>query len=107
MGALCSILTFAQCSLPRVLWEGLKKVPEAKCWAPMAFSHFAIATASTSASDEDVRGPLLLKLMVIVSGYNAFMDVCLAVLPVTFIYNLNMKAEKRLSLSIQLSTGVL
>ena len=42
LGSLTAIFTFAQCNPPRVLWEGTKNLPHAKCWDPKSQLEFCI-----------------------------------------------------------------
>ena len=43
----------------------------------------------------------------IVEGYFAFMDIALAAIPVSVIWKLQMPRDKRISLSLILSVGIL
>ncbi|KAL9134774.1 MAG: hypothetical protein Q9175_004043 [Cornicularia normoerica] len=83
IGALACILTFAQCNPPRALWEPTE-VPWAKCWKPSVQSDFAIFTGA----------------------YYTFIDMFLALLPITFVWNLNLKRERKIALSMLLGLGV-
>lgn len=83
IGALACILTFAQCNPPRALWEPTK-VPDAKCWKPKVQSDFAIFTGA----------------------YYTFIDMFLALLPITFVWNLNLKPQRKVALSMLLSLGI-
>ncbi|MCJ1428133.1 hypothetical protein MMC29_006041 [Sticta canariensis] len=82
ISATAAILTFVQCNPPRALWTF---VPGATCWDPRVQSNYSIFTAS----------------------YNSFMDLSLALLPITIIWKLHMPAQKRVGLCILLGLGVL
>ncbi|CAF9923648.1 hypothetical protein IMSHALPRED_005982 [Imshaugia aleurites] len=83
IGTLACILTFAQCNPPRALWEPTE-VPWAKCWKPSVQSNFAIFTGA----------------------YYTFVDMFLALLPTTFVWDLNLKRERKIALSMLLGLGV-
>ncbi|KAL9131488.1 MAG: hypothetical protein Q9217_000567 [Psora testacea] len=42
MNSLAVVFLFAQCNPPRVLWEGPKAVPGAKCWNPSRAAKFSV-----------------------------------------------------------------
>lgn len=45
--------------------------------------------------------------MLTVSGYNCFLDICLALLPCTFVWHPNLRLGRKLQLSILLGLGIL
>ncbi|KAL2048480.1 hypothetical protein N7G274_000392 [Stereocaulon virgatum] len=83
VGALACILTFVQCNPPRALWKPPSQVPGAKCWNPKRQADYAIFS----------------------SAYFSFIDFFLAVIPSTFVWNLNLKLQKKIALSMLLSLG--
>ncbi|KAI9694273.1 MAG: hypothetical protein M1820_009076 [Bogoriella megaspora] len=74
--------TFAQCSPPRALWE--HDIPGAKCWDPRVNTDISIFLA----------------------GWNAFFDLCLALLPLTILWNLQVPRMRKTALGFVLSLGV-
>ncbi|KJK82888.1 hypothetical protein H634G_02025 [Metarhizium anisopliae BRIP 53293] len=71
------IFTFAQCSPVEALWNpALIAQGKAKCWPPSVQTDFAI----------------------FLSSWNILTDVVLAVLPVTFMYNLKLSWRKKIGL---------
>lgn len=46
LGSLTVIFTFAQCNPPRALWEGMTRLPNAKCWNPSSQLDFSIFSSS-------------------------------------------------------------
>ena len=99
ISAIGAILNFVQCNPPRALWTF---VPGATCWDPRIQINFAIFSSS-SGPCPDLRHQTLMTGV----GWNAFMDVCLAFLPVTIIWKLHMTIKKRLGLCILLGLGIL
>ncbi|KAK2606307.1 hypothetical protein QQS21_003238 [Conoideocrella luteorostrata] len=78
-------LTFAQCSPPSALWNPhLVETGEAKCWPPSIQTNFAI----------------------FVSVWNILTDLFLALLPATFLYNLDLTLTKKLGLCVLLGLGI-
>ncbi|KAF2236998.1 hypothetical protein EV356DRAFT_530507 [Viridothelium virens] len=75
-------LTFAQCSPSRALWN--PTLPGAHCWDPRVNTDFSIFTAA----------------------WNAFFDLALALMPITIIWNLQMKLERKVALCTVLGLGV-
>ncbi|ERF71197.1 hypothetical protein EPUS_06026 [Endocarpon pusillum Z07020] len=75
------VLTFVQCDPSRALWQ---KDIKAKCWDPKVQADFAF----------------------FVSAENTFVDVVLAVLPVTILWKLNMTFRNRMILCILLGLGL-
>ena len=82
LNLLNTIFTFVQCDPPRALWEPM--IPK-KCWDPTVQPHFALFVAAE----------------------NILADVVLALLPITFLWQLNMSRRKRVNLSILLALGLL
>ncbi|KAK3390661.1 hypothetical protein B0H63DRAFT_121401 [Podospora didyma] len=74
------ITIFAQCDPPRALWT---PETEAKCWDPIVQLHFNYFQAV----------------------WNILADIVLAILPATFIANLNLPPQKKYALCILLSLG--
>ncbi|EFY89839.1 hypothetical protein J3458_001505 [Metarhizium acridum] len=71
------VLTFVQCSPVEALWNpALVAQAKAKCWPPSVQTDFAI----------------------FLSSWNILTDVFLAVLPVTFMYNLKLSWRKKIGL---------
>ena len=101
-GSLTVIFTFAQCNPPRALWEGTTKLPHAKCWNPASQLDFSIFSSSRFEAKNCCKTPDWLNV-----GYNALLDLCLALLPLTVVWNLNLKMETRIALSTCLSLGIL
>ncbi|KAL8717512.1 MAG: hypothetical protein Q9225_005244 [Loekoesia sp. 1 TL-2023] len=82
VGAISVITIYVQCDPPRALWD---HVPHAKCWDPAIQANIGIFQGS----------------------YSAFMDLFLALLPITVISKLKMKKSKKIALCILLGLGIL
>ncbi|KAL9118844.1 MAG: hypothetical protein Q9187_004601 [Circinaria calcarea] len=82
VNALACIISFVQCNPPRALWE---TVPGARCWDPSSQANYSTFSSS----------------------WNAAMDFCLALLPITTIYNLELSAKKKTGLCSLLGLGIL
>ncbi|MCJ1402818.1 hypothetical protein MMC11_006039 [Xylographa trunciseda] len=80
--ALESIFCFTQCRPVQAIW--IPSTPGANCWAPDVTTNFNIAVAS----------------------YTAFHDFCLALLPVTIVWNLQMARKKKIAICVFLGLGV-
>ncbi|KAK7919996.1 chp3 [Apiospora marii] len=78
----CSILTFAQCSPPRRLWD--QRV-DGHCIDPLVMSGFGTFTGS----------------------FNTFADASLAIIPITIFWSLQNKTAERIQLSIVFSLNIL
>ena len=99
IGSVFSIATFLQCSPPRALWTFT--VPF-HCWGPAA--RLSIQILIPCESFQCAEGHLLLTQA---SGWNAVIDMCLAVLPVATFARLQMDKRKKAGLCILMGTGVL
>lgn len=100
IGVLCSIVSFVQCNPPRALWES---VPGAKCWDPKTQIDIAVFGSSPFPSSHCFQPhPLTIYL-----GYNAIMDICLALLPSTIIWKADLHIRKKIGLCILLGLGIL
>ncbi|MCJ1439063.1 hypothetical protein MMC27_008454 [Xylographa pallens] len=77
-----SILLFAACTPTEGLWNILIT---ANCWDPTIMTNVTIFTSS----------------------WNVLIDVCLALLPVTLFWNLNMSLKKRIALCFLMGGGLL
>ncbi|KAI5917161.1 hypothetical protein F4810DRAFT_697611 [Camillea tinctor] len=75
-----SILSFAQCNPPRALWS---QVSEAICLNPAIQANFATFTCA----------------------YSSFLDFVLALIPITFVWNLKMETRKRIGICTLLGMG--
>ncbi|KAF5131100.1 hypothetical protein E5D57_007449 [Metarhizium anisopliae] len=98
------IFTFAQCSPVEALWNpALIAQGKAKCWPPSVQTDFAIFLSSTSISLYPAQMPLSQEVNPSFSlGWNILTDVVLAVLPVTFMYNLKLSWRKKIGLCVLL-----
>lgn len=76
-------MTFAQCRPSRALWD--TSIEGATCWPAYVTLHFDFFQIA----------------------YNVFCDVILALLPVTFIYNLKMHRGRKITLTATLGLGLL
>ena len=92
---ICCVLTFVQCDPPRALWEA---VPGAKCWNPKAQSDYAIFLGC-----KVPRRKPRIQAKFSLTAWNAFIDFSLAILPVTIVWNLNIKIGKRIGLGCSVS----
>ncbi|KAK0515842.1 hypothetical protein JMJ35_001876 [Cladonia borealis] len=82
INAIGSILTFVQCNPPRALWT---PTIHAHCWNPKVQSDYAI----------------------FLSSWNVFIDVVLAMLPISILWPLTLSLRKKISLSVLLGLGLL
>ncbi|MCJ1388703.1 hypothetical protein MMC18_001552 [Xylographa bjoerkii] len=80
--ALESIFCFTQCRPVQAIWN--PATPGADCWAPDVTTNFNIAVAS----------------------YTAFHDFCLALLPITIVWGLQMARQKKIAICLFLGLGV-
>ena len=95
------ILVFVRCEPLRALWGS--KVG-ANCWSLKVLFIYGLVTFSQSGLMEQV----LIKYGLIVwSVWNALMDICLALLPVTIIPQLQLSIRKKVGLCILLGLGIL
>lgn len=76
------ILIFVQCTPSYALWE---RVPGGSCWNPSVVGNFNYFSRA----------------------WNVFVDIILAVLPVSFVYKLKMKQRKKIALAGLLSLGLM
>ncbi|MCJ1291713.1 hypothetical protein MMC34_003258 [Xylographa carneopallida] len=82
ISALNSILLFTACIPSEGLWNFLIT---ANCWDPVIMTDVTIFSSS----------------------WNVFIDFCLALIPITLFWNLNMSIQKRVALCVLMSAGVL
>ena len=84
------------------LWNpALVASGEAVCWPPYRQTDFAVFTGSMSKPS-----PLCCRMLTIMVGWLAFIDLALALLPITIIWNLQMDWHKRVGLSTLMGLGV-
>ena len=98
---LAIIVTYAQCTPAAALWDPSIK---AKCWKPGTQTHIAIFAGSTF---QRSGGAWVHANQCATKGYLAFMDLCLALLPITIIWNLQIAAKKKAAMGLILGMGVL
>ncbi|KAH6645466.1 hypothetical protein BKA67DRAFT_664540 [Truncatella angustata] len=79
--ALAVILLFAQCENPKAVWD---KSVESKCWPAGVYTQFAL----------------------FVGGYSGAVDIVLALLPWTILWNLQMKKREKLGVALAMSLGI-
>ena len=97
------ILTFAQCRPVSALWNPeLTALGMATCWPPHRQSDFSIFTGSESFSYA-LCGHFLTR----VAGWLAFIDLALALLPITIMWNLQLSLRKKVGISAVMGLGVL
>jgi hypothetical protein len=96
------IITFAQCSPPKALWE--PNIPH-KCWGTEVQTGYALFVGSMwllqlrcYETRSNNRSHLL--------GWNVLADLILALLPLSIVLNLNLSLQKRLSTVALLGLGV-
>ena len=97
--AVC-ILIFCGCKPVEGLWNPFI---QSNCWDPFIVTNLTIFSSSMQPSEYKDRA---VELTVHV-GWNVFMDLCFAVLPVTIFWNLQLKLGKRIGLSFLMGMGVL
>ena len=102
------ILTFVQCRPVAALWDPeLVDIGKATCWPPQRQTHFSIFAGSTSETCYRVITLLLLLFELNLAGYLAFLDIALALLPVTIMWNLQLSLKKKVGLCAIMGLGVL
>ena len=96
------LFTLIQCNPTRALWE---KVPGARCWDPKINSDYQIFSSSNRSSilTQYCYNRLHAKML----GWNCFFDLSLALMPITIVWNLNMKMRRKIALCTTLGLGVL
>ncbi|MCJ1477955.1 hypothetical protein MMC13_006630 [Lambiella insularis] len=78
-----SVLLFTACTPAEAVWNFL--ILTATCWNPVIMTDVTIASSS----------------------WNVFIDVCLALIPITLFWNLKLGLQKRVALSFLMSGGLL
>ena len=97
------ILTFAQCRPVSALWNPeLLALGKARCWPPQRQSDFSIFVGCMYGSF-DPCGQTLTR----VAGWLAFIDLALALLPITIMWNLKLSLKKKCGISAIMGLGVL
>ena len=95
------IVTFAQCSPPRALWE---MVPGSKCWNPEITVDITILQSGrqpTKCTQESICD------LTMILAYGTFMDFLLAAFPITILRGLKINLQQKIGLGVLLSLGVL
>ncbi|MCJ1417509.1 hypothetical protein MMC32_003853 [Xylographa parallela] len=82
ISVLNSILLFTACTPSEGIWNILI---DASCWNPVIMTDVTIFSSS----------------------WNVFIDFCLALIPITLFWNLNMSIQKRVALCVLMSGGIL
>ena len=93
-----TIISFVQCSPSRALWED----PLEKCWDPKRAVDLYLSVAGMYGLSHAQQARLIL-----CGGYATAVDLCLAIMPATFIWKLNLTLRKRIALSMLLGFGIL
>ena len=101
LNVLNSIIPFASCRPARALWE---VIPGSKCWGYWPLVYFSVTTFGRVTSQMMECDGIWL---IISKGFNALFDFVLAIMPVTVLYNLQMKIKKKIGLGIVLGLGIL
>ena len=102
------ILTFAQCRPVTALWDPeLVVMGKATCWPPQRQIRFSIFAGSMSDSINCVIPVLLLLTQLNLVGYLAFLDLALALLPITIMWNLQLSRKKKVGICAIMGLGVL
>ena len=102
------ILTFVQCRPVAALWDPeLVVMEKAICWPPQRQSHFSIFVGSMSDPSYRVISLVLLLTQLNLAGYLAFLDLALALLPVTIMWNLKLSLTKKVGICAIMGLGVL
>ena len=94
-----SAITFAQCDPPKALWE---KVPGSKCWDPRIQTNLSVFLGCKCPLPLNIKHSADRE-----AGWNAFIDFTLALLPISIVWNLKLKANKKIGLCVLLGLGVL
>ena len=93
-------LEFAQCTPVQKLW-----IPtlDGSCWDPKKVNDWDIA--GSCKSQDHVHSQVM--WLISLPGYWALEDLLLAVIPVTFLWNLKVSAGRKLALCVLLGLGLL
>lgn len=109
--AVCTIaivLTFVQCRPVAALWNpDLVTKGKATCWPPRRQTDFSIFAGSMSDVFYRVIMLFLLLTQLNVAGYLAFLDIALALLPITIMWNLQLSLKKKVGICALMGLGVL
>ena len=102
------ILTFVQCRPVAALWDPeLVVMGKGTCWPPKRQVYFSIFVGSMSDSFHRVITQLLLLTQPNPVGYLAFLDLALALLPITIMWNLQLSLRKKVGICAIMGLGVL
>ena len=90
-------------TLPRLWNPALVPAGKAICWPPYRQTDFSLFTGSTFGTDLSLR---FSQTLIAVIGWLAFMDLCLVILPISIIWNLQLNWHKKVGLSALMGMGV-
>ena len=97
IAVLCSVMFWAQCKPAAGLWSLTIK---ARCWNPSVYINLAFFASGNSLH------PPLSGYMLILSAWFVFVDLFLALYPMTVLLKLNMSMKKKIGCSCVLGLGV-
>ena len=101
-------LTFVQCRPVAALWDlELVVTGKATTWPPQRQISFSIFAGSMSDSFHYVIPVLLFLIQLYLAGYLAFLDLTLALLPITIMWNLQLSLKKKVGICAIMGLGVL
>ena len=89
--------------LPRLWNPALVAAGKAVCWPPYRQTDFSLFTGSTFGTDLSLR---FVQTLIAVIGWLAFIDLSLAILPISIIWNLQLNWHKKVGLSALMGLGV-
>ncbi len=90
-------------TLPRLWNSALVPAGKAVCWPSYRQTDFSLFTGSTFGTDLSLR---FVQILIAVIGWLAFIDLSLALLPISIIWNLQLNWHKKLGLSVLMGLGV-
>lgn len=90
-------------TLPRLWNPALVPAGKAVCWPSYRQTDLNLFTGSTFGTDLPLR---FVQMLIAVIGWLAFIDLSLALLPISIIWNLQLNWHKKLGLSVLMGLGV-
>ena len=96
--SICAVMLWVQCTPSSGLWD---PTVNATCWDPSILVNYSIF-----AGCENSAPPTSARLKLMNAAYSAFVDLYLAVYPMTVLYKLHISRRKKIGLSLVLGVGL-
>ena len=102
------VLTFTQCRPVRALWTAkLMNTRKATCWPPHIQTSYSVFAGSRSFQYSELMTMWSKLTRLRLQGWLAFIDLALALLPITIMWKLQLGLKKKVGISVVLGLGVL